>query len=179
MRINVFAGLILLLAFSIAGFSQNSIKPLPSPLGMVTYKFENAYLKVTYGRPSMKKRVIFGKLVPFDKIWRTGANEATEISVSSPVIFGSDTLQCGTYTLFTIPGKEKWTVIVNSEPGQWGAFKYKENKDVFRTEIQSTLTDKIIEVFTIEFEQSGNNNKKLFLTLKWERTKVSIPIEIL
>src|SRR5690606_29144611 len=88
--------------------------------------------RVIYSRPQKKGRDIFGDLVPYGKVWRTGANEATELDVYVPLHFGETILKPGNYTLYTIPGKDKWTIIINSEINVWGAYSYNKEKDVAR-----------------------------------------------
>lgn len=112
--------------FAFAEISNDSIvKPQVrnSPIVIANLKTtENNYVKCTYGQPLKKGREIFGNLVPYGKLWRTGANEATEITFTTNIQIGETQLPAGTYTLFTVPNKEKWTIILNSELGQWGDF---------------------------------------------------------
>lgn len=154
-------------------YAQEPLKPRPSPLEMVTLKYEGTYIKITYGRPHKRDREIFGGLEPYGKIWRTGANEATEISVTDRINFGGKSLDTGTYTLFTIPYADKWTIILNSELGQWGAYNYNEKFDVIRFDIPTQQTEVVYEPFTMEFEQEAQSAN---LVMKWDRTSVSIPI---
>ena len=93
--------------------AQEALKPRLSPLEIVTVKYESTYVKITYGRPHKKGRTIFGGLVPYGEVWRTGANEATEITLTKDVIINKQRLKAGTYTIFTIPQKDKWKVIFN------------------------------------------------------------------
>jgi hypothetical protein len=133
-------------------------------------KVEANGISVKYGQPSKKGRVIFGDLVPFGKVWRTGANEATEISFSRDVIFGGQSIKSGTYTLFTIPEAEKWTIILNSVTGQWGAYKYNPEKDVLKIEVPVQTLENEVESFLIAIDDKG-------LSLAWDKTRVSVPIE--
>jgi hypothetical protein len=114
--------------------AQEAVKPRLSPLEIVTLKYESTYVKVTYGRPHKKGREIFGELVPYGKIWRTGANEATEITFTNDVLINKKKLKAGTYTIFTIPEKDKWKVIFNSDLGQWGAYNYNADKNVLEVD---------------------------------------------
>lgn len=157
-------------------YAQEALKPRPSPLEMVTMKYENVYVKITYGRPHKRGRNIFGDLLPYGEVWRTGANQATEITVTGPIRFGSHQIQPGTYTLFTIPNKDNWTIIMNSELGQWGAYNYNSKLDVVRFDVPVTHTSTVYEPFTIEFEQKAQSAE---LVMMWDRTKVSIPIEFM
>ena len=158
-------------------YGQDPVQPRPSPLELVTMKYEDTYVKITYCRPHKRGRDIFGDLVPYDQVWRTGANEATEITVTGDIKIGGNELEAGTYSVFTIPTEGKWTVIINDDLGQWGAFRYNQERDVLRFEVDKKETEEIYEPFTIEFEQSGL--KKTNLLLIWDRTKVIIPIEFL
>lgn len=169
--------IISLLSTPFYGIAQEAVTPRPSPTAIVTMKYEDTYVKVTYSQPHKRGRLIYGGLVPYGKVWRTGANEATEITLTGPVKFGTDTLKAGTYSIFTIPDKEIWTVIINSQLGQWGAYNYAEKSDVLRVEVYAQqIEDVVYEPFTILFEQ---NNNIAELVMLWDRTKVSIPIEFI
>ncbi len=139
----------------------------------VTSTKEGFKASLLYSRPAKKGREIFGKLVPFNQVWRTGANEATEITFEQDVVFGGKPVKKGTYALFTIPNADSWTVILNSVLGQWGHFTYDQSKDVLRTEITPEKTTEMVEVFTIAFEpnEAGTN-----LLMRWDDTQVSVPI---
>ena len=157
--------------------AQEPVQPRPSPLEMVTMKYEDTYVKITYCRPHKKGREIFGELVPFGQVWRTGANEATEITITKEIKIGGQQLDAGTYSIFSIPEKDKWTIIINNDLGEWGAFRYNEEHDMLRFEAKVEETDEIFEPFTIEFEQTGL--KKTNILFIWDKTKVIIPIEFL
>jgi hypothetical protein len=133
---------------------------------------ENALFKVTYGAPSKKGREIFGGLVPFDQVWRTGANEATEITFKKDVTVGDKAVKAGTYTLFTIPTATDWSFILNSELKQWGAYGYDKikDKDVIKIKVASAKINDVQEMFTIAATNKG-------LDLIWDKTKVSVPIK--
>ena len=156
--------------------AQDALKPRPSPLEMVTMKYDDTYVKVTYGRPHKRGRNIFGDLLPYGEVWRTGANEATEITITGTIKLGGHQIKPGTYTIFTIPEKDKWTVILNSELGQWGAYNYNSKLDVVRLEVPVSDTTTVYEPFTIEFEQKAQSAE---LVMMWDQTKVTIPIEFM
>ena len=130
------------------------------------------HLKITYGRPNKKGRDVFGGLVPFNTVWRTGADEATEITIDKDGTFGNKPIKAGTYTLFTIPGKEEWTIILNSQLGQWGAFEYDKNKskDVLQVKLKPHHLESVVEQFTITIEKSD-------LKLEWDQTSITIPTQ--
>ena len=93
-------------------FTQEAASPRPSPIQIVTARYKETYLKITFSQPQKKGRQVFGKLVPYDQIWRTGANEATEITITKDILINQQPLKAGTYSLFTIPSKDKWTIII-------------------------------------------------------------------
>lgn len=145
-------------------------------------KFENGDLKISimYNRPSKKGRVIFGELVPFGKVWRTGANEATIFETNKDLTFGDKTLKAGKYSLWTIPGEQSWTVIFNSESGQWGVgFNGEANrnpsKDVLSVAVPAVIIEKEFEQFTIAVENTGEEHE---LTFIWDNTLVALPFSI-
>ncbi|MGF1636861.1 MAG: DUF2911 domain-containing protein [Cyclobacteriaceae bacterium] len=153
--------------------AQEVLKSRPSPLEIVTVKFDETYVKINYGRPHIRDRVIFGDLVPYGKVWRTGANEATEITATKMINIGGQMLAAGTYTIFSIPYEDKWTIILNSDLGQWGAYNYDESKDVLRFDVPTQKTEEKYEPFTIEFELQEEAANILMM---WENTKVTIPL---
>ena len=110
-------------------------------------------VSIEYGRPSVKDRVIWGGLVPYDRVWRTGADEATTISFSDDVRIGDEELAAGQYSLFTIPGESEWTVIFNRVAQQWGAFNYDETQDALRVTVETRPCD-FVETFEITIEDS-------------------------
>ncbi len=126
--------------------------------------------RVIYGRPFKKDREIFGTLVPFGKVWRTGADEASEITFYKDVVFGGKNVKAGTYALYTIPNKDSWDVILNSGLHQWGSFGYDVKKDVARTKAKVKMTDSSIENFSIAFN-SGN------MVMAWDKTSVAVSIK--
>jgi len=156
--------------------AQEALKPRLSPLEIVTVKYEATYIKITYGRPHKKGRTIFGELVPYGEVWRTGANEATEITLTKDVIINKQRLKAGTYTIFTIPEKDKWKVIFNSELGQWGAYNYNPDKNVLVIDADVTVIDVTYEPFTIEFQLQDDKTNVLMM---WDRTKASFTINFL
>jgi len=125
---------------------------------------------ITYGRPYKKGRDIFGGLVEYGKVWRTGADEATKITFNKDVVFGDKPVKAGTYALFTIPGKDSWTVILNKQADQWGAFNYDETQDLVRVTATPDHAKKTMEQFTI-------STKKHKLSMKWDQTSVSVPMK--
>ncbi len=158
------------------GYGQEEIKPRLSPLEIVTVKYESTYVKVTYGRPHKKGRDVFGDLVPYSEIWRTGANEATEITVTKDVMINKRRLKAGTYTIFTIPQKDKWKVIFNSDLGQWGSYNYNPAKNVLEIDAPVSELDITYEPFTIELQLEKNEAQLLMM---WDKTQASFTIGFL
>ena len=151
---------------------QEAVKPRKSPLAIVTMKYEDSYVKVTYSQPHKHGRNIFG-----EEVWRTGANEATEITLTGDLIIVQDTLTAGTYSLFTIPNEKEWTIIFNKQLGQWGAYNYHAPSDALRITVPTeTLKEVVYEPFTISFEQKNEIAK---MWLMWDRTKVGVPIRFI
>ncbi|WP_378185371.1 DUF2911 domain-containing protein [Aquimarina sp. W85] len=129
-------------------------------------------IKVIYSRPQKKEREIFGKLVPFDKVWRTGADEATEIKLFKDFKIGETVLKAGTYSLFTIPGKEKWEILFNSDLDSWGAYTYDSAKDVAKITVPVTTAKESLESFSIAFKKV---EKGYHMVLGWDTTRVEVP----
>ncbi len=169
---------IFLLVFAIAGFtiiSTAQVKmPAPSPTQTIKQDFAIGTIELTYSRPSAKGRKVFGELVPFSELWRTGANEATKIFFSEPVEIAGKKLDSGTYVLYTIPGVDSWQVIFNKGLKNWGIDGYKEKEDVIRFNITPYKLKTKLESFTMEF--SDVKAGTCSLEIKWEKTIVSIPI---
>ncbi len=148
-------------------------EPRMSPMAIAATTLPNGtYIKIVYSSPRKRGRKIFGGLVPHGELWRTGANEATEITVTGPVKLGGTTIQQGTYALFTIPGKQSWTVILNSVLGQWGAYDYAAEHDVVRFQVPANVGKQQHEAFTIEFADDNST-----LQLLWDTTVVTITVE--
>ena len=155
-------------------WAQDTFKPRPSPTAIANARYKDTYVKITYGQPYKRGREIFGSLVPYGKVWRTGANEATELTLTKDIRINGTSLKAGTYSLFTIPEKEKWTIIINSDLGLWGAYNYNEKMDVMRFQVPVVLNDKFYEPFTIVFDQ---RNDLADLLLLWDTVKISIPVK--
>lgn len=142
-----------------------------SPADIVVYPRRGAdkVLKIVYSRPQLDGRSL-DKLAPKGKVWRTGANEASQITFYKDVNFGGDTVKAGTYSLFTIPGEKEWTIIINSATNDWGAYSYDKSKDVLRVKAPVKKSEKSIEAFAMTV-QDGK------LHLGWGNTIVSVPVK--
>lgn len=146
-----------------------------SPADISYYRVNRLPLaKVTYSRPQKNGREIFGSLVPYGKIWRTGANECSEIKFYKDVTLGGQEVTAGTYALFTIPGEEKWVIIINKGIDQWGAFGYDAAEDVLRLEVPVSRTAESVEAFAITFVETENGGANMVLA--WDMIKVEVPI---
>lgn len=156
--------------------AQEAVQPRPSPLAITSMRYKNTYVKIVYSQPHKRGREIFGGLVPFGEVWRMGANEATEITLTQDILINAVLLKAGTYSIFTIPDKIKWTIIINSDVGLWGAYNYNPKLDVMRFDIPVQETDTVYEALTMAFDQ---NNDKADLNISWDRTKVTIPIRFI
>lgn len=132
---------------------------------------KNSDIEVTHGQPSKRGRVIFGDLVPYGEVWRTGANEATEITFKKNVNFAGKPVKAGTYSLFTIPKQKEWVVILNSKTGQWGAYDYESIKsnNVVQVTVPTYSTNNTVEKLTFALKDNS-------LNIEWDKTGVSIPI---
>ncbi len=137
---------------------------------------DKAIIRVTYSRPAKNTREVFGKLVPYGKVWRTGANEATEIKFYEDVALAGKKVKAGSYALFTIPGEKEWTIILNSDLDYWGAYSYNAENDVLRVTAPVSALSDSVENFTIQFESTGE--KEGSMKLAWDKTLVTVPFKL-
>ena len=134
-----------------------------------SYKVSDKAVKVVYSRPQLNGRGL-DKLAPNGKVWRTGANEAAEITFYKDANVGGSPIKAGTYSLFTIPGEGEWTVILSSDRNVWGSYSYDEANDVARFKVKSTMADDSVEAFSIMFDDDGN------MHMGWDMVRVSVPM---
>ena len=150
--------------------------PAPSPACTIKQRVGLTDIEIAYSRPSMKDRVIFGNVVPFGTVWRTGANNATKITFSTPVKLNDTEVAAGAYALYTLPGENEWTIILNKGVGKSGT-QYDEKEDVVRFKATPvSLRDTSIETFTIEFNHL--RDESAVINLVWEKTVVPIKVEL-
>jgi hypothetical protein len=162
-----------------AGLSAQSPKinfPAASPAGTVTQRVGLTDIQVNYNRPGAKGRVVFGKLVPYDHVWRTGANTATKISFSTPVKLNGTEVPAGTYELFTIPGVSEWTVIIHKNMSQWGAYAYDEKNDVARIKAKPVALASPVE--TLEIYLNDLRDESATLNIAWEKIRVPVTVTV-
>lgn len=163
----------------------------PSPIGIARTHIGDTYVKVTYGRPYMRGRSIFGTpgdtvtyLVPFGEVWRTGANEATELTTTGPLMVAGNRLEAGTWSIFTVPGPQTWSIRFNPALGLDGTNRFDEatgefspgydaSRDVLRVDVPAGTTGEVVDQFTMTFERTAGGAD---LVLRWERTEVRIPV---
>ncbi|GAA4406722.1 hypothetical protein GCM10023187_26530 [Nibrella viscosa] len=135
---------------------------------------DKALVRVIYSRPAKNNRDVFGKLIPYGKVWRTGANEATEIKFYQDATIGGKKVKAGTYSLFTIPGENEWTIILNGDLDYWGAYSYKQENDVLRVTAPAKKSGTALENFTIQFAKANSNDA--VMRLGWDTTVVEVPL---
>jgi hypothetical protein len=150
--------------------------PAASPACTIKQRVGLTDIEIVYSRPGVKNRTIFGGIVPYGQVWRTGANQATKVTFSTPVKLEGTDIPAGTYALFTIPGEKEWTVIINKGAAQWGAFQYNEKDDVVRFKVTPVTLAETVETFTIEFNRI--RDESAVLNLVWEKTVVPISLEV-
>ena len=149
--------------------------PAPSPTCTLKQRVGLTDIEIVYSRPSVKGRKIFGGLVAYGEVWRTGANNATKITVSTPVKLNGAEVPAGTYGLFTIPGEDEWTIILNKVSGQWGAYKYDAKDDVVRVKAKPVKLAEHVESFLITFDTLRDESADLLLA--WDDVVVPVQIE--
>jgi hypothetical protein len=146
-----------------------------SPHETVTGTVDGAKISVTYGRPYMKGRKIMGGLVPYGKVWRTGADEATTLVTDKALMFGSTHLEPGTYTIYTLPDEKGWQLIINKQTGQWGT-EYNEGQDIARIPMKMGKTQGPVEQLTIAVNDTPAGGE---LKLTWENTDLTVPFTVM
>jgi hypothetical protein len=146
-----------------------------SPHETVKATIDGATITVEYGRPSMKGRKVMGELVPFGKVWRTGADEATTLTTDKELQIGGTIVPAGKYTLFTLPGQTDWQLIVNKQTGQWGT-EYDQKQDLGRVPLKKTATSAPVEQLTISVDKNPAGGG--LLRIAWENTALTAPITV-
>ncbi|SHJ05392.1 Protein of unknown function [Mesonia phycicola] len=163
-----------LLSFDVKAQDFSDLDKSPMDVTIIRNDDHSPMARVIYSRPKMNGREIFGKLVPYGEVWRTGANEATEIQIYSDMTIGGQTIPAGTYSLYTIPEKTEWTIILNKAQNQWGAYNYDADKDLLRIKAPARKAAAPIEDLSIAFQPiDGGAN----LLMGWENTYVELPLK--
>lgn len=155
-------------------FAQDFKMPAASPSAKVSQQFSISNIDIEYSRPSKKGRTIFGDLVPYNKIWRTGANANTKITFGEDVIFGGQRIPAGTYSLYTIPARDKWTVILNKGLENWGLTGYNHDEDIAKVDVKPVTLNTPLETFTIDLGDFSGNDANL--NIMWDNVKVAVKI---
>ncbi len=166
---------VLFVAASLAGYAQSSLKlPALSPTAKISQDFSISNIEINYSRPSMRGRKIFGDVVPYGKIWRTGANAATKIKFGEDVEIAGQKIKAGEYAMYSMPDKDQWRIILNTGTGNWGADGYSKENDVARFTVKSIAMETEVQTFTIEVSDITFTTCKI--ELMWEKTKVVLPV---
>src|ERR1700729_1273062 len=152
--------------------AQND-QPKPSPPATATVSLDGKDVTINYGAPSMRGRKIFGGLVPYDKVWRTGANPATALKTEVNLKIGTADVPAGSYTLYTLPSTGTWKLIINKQTGQWGT-KYDQSQDLARVDMKKETLSSPQEVMSITLEPFQGKTSSLHV--KWDTTDVSVPV---
>ncbi len=150
-------------------------QPLLSPRDSVEISFNGKKISINYGRPSMRGRKIMGGLVPYDKVWRTGANEATAFVTGADLVIEGVPVPKGSYTLYTLPSDKQWKLIISKQTGQWGTV-YNQDRDLTRIPMRKRTSREPVEKFTISLVKNGNSSG--VLRLIWEKTSLSVNFQV-
>ncbi|WP_299531645.1 DUF2911 domain-containing protein [Ulvibacterium sp.] len=173
-----FAILIVAMVFASEASAQKFDGLDKSPMDMAaypsSYRVSEKAVRIIYSRPQLKGRSL-SELAPAGKVWRTGANEAAEITFYKDVTFGDKAVSAGTYALFTIPGKDQWTVVLNNNLNQWGAYSYDESADVARITVSASSDGSSLDAFSIAFKEVDNG---AHMVMGWDKTRVAVPITL-
>ena len=159
---------------TVAAIASAQVKvPAPSPTQTIKQDFGLSAIELIYSRPAMKGRKIFGDLVPWNKVWRTGANNATRLKFTDDVMIGGKALKAGEYALYTVPGDKEWEIIINKGSANWGT-NYKQEDDLFRIKAMPMKLTETVENFTMQFANIKPTSTDLHIM--WDKTAVAIPI---
>lgn len=167
-----FASLACTVLLATSSFAQMG-KTLPSPAETANVSLSGKSVMVKYGAPSMRGRKVMGELVPLDKVWRTGANEATSFVTETDLKIGGTSVPAGNYTLYTLPGSSQWMLIVNKQTGQWGT-KYDQSQDLARIPMKSGKLSSPQEKMSISFENTSGSSTELHV--KWDNVDESVTV---
>ncbi len=164
---------IMLLSFSTNAqeFKGLDKSPMDAASFPTSYKESNKLIKIVYSRPQLKDREL-SKLAPNGEVWRTGANEAAELTLYTDMMLGDTKVSAGTYTFYAIPGEKEWTAIISTDLNVWGSYFYKEANDVARLNVPVTKGDKSIEAFSIAFDEADGG---INMHLGWGTARVAVP----
>ena len=167
--------LVLCIALINAGYSQTLKTPAPSPGQTIKQDFSLSSVEVSYSRPGIKGRTVFGDLVPFGKVWRTGANGATTVTFGEDVIIGGKKIAAGKYGLLSIPGQQEWTIIITKQTNVTNAAAYKESEDVVRFKAKAEEMSFPLETMMIAFNNIKSSSMDMMII--WDKTAVTFPVK--
>ncbi len=177
-KVSLIALMVFAITFSTEALAQKFSGLDKSPMDMAAfpndYKKADKAVRVIYSRPQLKGRSL-SELAPAGKVWRTGANEAPEITFYMDVDFGGKSIKAGTYSMFTIPGEKEWTVALNKNLNQWGAYSYDESADVARVTVPSSTDGTSLEEFSMTFKEVDGG---AHMVMGWGKTRVAVPIKM-
>ncbi len=165
-----------LLFLATSSFAQTALKfPEPSPAATVKQIVGLTDVEIVYSRPAMRGREVFGKLVQYDQIWRTGANSSSKITFSGPVVFGGVEVPAGTYALYSVPGKKSWEVILSGNTELWGSYGYVPDKEAARVQVTPIKLSDPVESFTLSLDAVDADAATL--NIAWDKVRVPVTIE--
>lgn len=162
------------LACSLPALAQDLKLPALSPGARLSQDFSTSTIEITYARPSVRGRVIFGDVVPYGSVWRTGANGATRIKFGEDVTLGGQPVKAGEYALYTVPGQDSWEIILNKGTGNWGSTGYDKAADVARFSVKPMAANPAVQTFTISLDNL--TYKSADLTMAWDKVRVVVPV---
>jgi tetratricopeptide (TPR) repeat protein len=172
----------IVLLFALSGITWASIAqeiklPAPSPSATIKQEFATSNIEINYSRPSMRGRAIFGEMIPYGKVWRTGANSATKVTFGEDVtLAGKYFVKAGTYALYTIPDAQSWKIIINKGVGNWGVSGFDAKDDIAEFIVPTQKLAQAVQTFTINIDNITGSNCDIVLS--WEKTSVSIPLSV-
>lgn len=167
-------GLAVALAAAMPGMPAQA-QPPGSPHETVSNTIDGAKVSIDYGRPYMRGRKIMGGLVPYGRVWRTGADAATTLTTDTPLVIGGAKVPAGKVTLYTLPGEDQWKLILNKQTGQWGT-EYNESSDLARVDMEKTMLDQPVDQFTIAIEPGSSGGG--VIKMSWENTQLTVPFTV-
>ena len=162
---------------SVKSYSQKKEEVRISPKAAVEQTVGFTVIRIEYSRPGVKGRMIWGGLVPYNVVWRAGANEATKFTFSTDVKINGKTLKAGSYSFFTIPTKDKWTIIFNKVADQWGAFEYNDTEDALRVEVTPEKDNQCWQEWLVYTITKTSDNTAV-IRLEWEKLKIPFTVEV-
>jgi hypothetical protein len=168
------SALSLIFACALVVAAQQDKAKRPSPPAQAKWDLGGGKsVTIDYGSPRVKGRKIYGELVPFGQVWRTGANEATTLVTPVDLTIGSTTVPAGSYTIFTVPNKDKWALVISKKTGEWGTDYPGQANDLARLDMKASSLPSPVENFTISFEKAGSGAN---LNIDWESTRASVVV---